>query len=79
MTIGIIYITRNNKLKNNKKTKTMKKIALLFATSLVLTSCGGGAEKSEAPATDSTAVVVAADSCTATCADSTKCDSAVVK
>lgn len=59
----------------------MKKIVIasLFATSLVLTSCGGGAETTEVPATDSTAVVVPTDSAKACCADSTKCDSVVVK
>jgi len=60
----------------------MKKIAIvLFASSsLVLSSCGGSAEKCEGNCADSTAVVApATDSVAPVAVDSTKADTASVK
>ena len=54
----------------------MKKIAfMLLASATILTSCGGGSEKTETPTTDSTAVCC--DSTATTC-DSTSVDTATV-
>ena len=58
----------------------MKKIAILFASVVALSSCGGGAEKCEGNCADSTAVVapVVTDS-VAPVADTAKVDTAAVK
>lgn len=58
----------------------MKKIAILFAAVVALSSCGGGAEKCEGNCSDSTAVVapVVTES-VAPVVDTTKVDTAAVK
>lgn len=66
----------NKTIKKTKKQSTMKKIAfMLLASATILTSCGGGSEKTETT-TDSTAVCC--DS-TATICDSTAVDTTVAK
>jgi hypothetical protein len=56
----------------------MKKIAILFAAVVALSSCGGGAEKCEGNCPDSTTVVAPVVDTTVVKADTTKVDTTSV-
>lgn len=58
----------------------MKKIAfMLFATAIILTSCGGSDSTNEVPVTDSTSTAVDTTVCCAEVDTCAKADTTVVK